>query len=548
MTQPQAITAAMPTTAPLLALRLCGTPALGPANGPLQPITLQRGTALLACLAWARGPLPRGRLAALLWPNAGEAVARARLRRLAYTLESSTCTALLELGAEHIGLRHDRVRVDTHEFAQAARAAVAGGLIEADAIERLEAYAAHAAQPLLAGVAIGSEPFDEWQRQQRIEHEHLLARLLVRLAETHLAHRDPAEAQRCAERLVALDPYDEPAHVLLMRAHAAAGNAAGIDVAYLRCAEALRAEFGTRPGAVTEAAYVELVDGLRAQTMLAHLGARAPAVRFADSPQGAIAYATLGDAAEAIVVIAGFVSHIEIAWEDPRLREFLTRLTQRYRVLVFDRRGLGLSERLGATGTIEAAAGDVHAILDHAGIERAWLFGASEGGPIALRLAADHPERVRGVMLFGALAKGTASPDHPWALGRDAFDVWLERLVAGWGGPSCLETFAPSARNDPAVRAWWARMLRHAASPATLRLVLHGLREADIRPLLPSLRVPALVMHRRGDRAVRFGAGEHLAQRLPGAHWLPLDGDDHWWWRGDTEPVLRAMLDFGAPA
>lgn len=537
----------MVTAAPLAALRLCGTPALGPTGGSLRTITLQRGAALLACLAWTRGPLPRGWLAAQLWPEAREAVARARLRRLAYTLESSSGAALFELGAEHIGLRHDRVRVDTLEFAEVARAAVAG-VIEADAIERLEAYAAHAAQPLLAGVDIGSEPFDDWRRQQRIEQEHLLARLLVRLAETHLARSDPAAAQRCAERLVALDPYDEPAHVLLMRAHAAAGNAAGIDAVYLRCAEALRAEFGTRPGAATEAAYVELVDCLRVQATPAQLAAPAPAVRFAESPQGAIAYATLGDAAEAIVVIAGFVSHIEIAWEDPRLREFLTRLTQRYRVLVFDRRGLGLSERLGATGTIEAAAGDVHAILDHAGVERAWLFGASEGGPIALRLAADHPERVRGVMLFGALAKGTASPDHPWALGRDAFDVWLERLVAGWGGPSGLETFAPSARDDRAVRAWWARMLRHAASPATLRLVLHGLREVDIRPLLPCLRVPALVMHRRGDRAVRFGAGEYLAQRLPGAHWLPLDGDDHWWWRGDTAPVLRAMLDFGARA
>lgn len=536
----------MPATAPLTAVRLCGTPALGPAGGSLQTIKLQRGAALLACLAWARGPLARNRLATLLWPDVGEAIARARLRRLAYTLEVASGSALLQLSSDHIELRHDCVRVDTLEFAEAARAAIAADVVEDESIERLEAHAAHAAQPLLAGVEIGSDLFDEWQRQQRIEHERLLARLLTRLAEAHLACDRPAAALRCAESLLALDAYDEPAHVLLMRAHAAAGNAAGIDVAYLRCADALRAEFGTRPGAATEAAYLELGRSLRAPSTPAALAAHAPAVRFADSPQGSIAYAMLGDAPEVIVLIAGFVSHIEIAWEEPGLREFLTRLTQRFRVLVFDRRGLGLSERLGATGTIEAAAGDVLAILEHARVASAWLFGASEGGPIALRLAADHPERVRGVMLFGALAKGTASPDHPWALSRDAFDVWLERLVAGWGGPSGLETFAPSAHQDPSVRAWWARMLRQAASPATLRLVLHGLRDVDIRSLLPALRLPTLVMHRRGDLAVRFDAGKDLARRLPGSRWLPLDGDDHWWWRGDTEPVLRAILGFGA--
>jgi pimeloyl-ACP methyl ester carboxylesterase len=128
------------------------------------------------------------------------------------------------------------------------------------------------------------------------------------------------------------------------------------------------------------------------------------------------------------------------------------------------------------------------------------------------------------------------------------FDRWMQALVDGWGGPAAIETFAPTQANDPATRGWWARMLRHAATPASLRAVLRGLREADVRPLLAQVRQPTLVMHRRGDRAVRFGAGEHLARGIAGAHFLPLEGDDHWWWAGDVETVVREILAFAGAA
>jgi pimeloyl-ACP methyl ester carboxylesterase len=163
-----------------------------------------------------------------------------------------------------------------------------------------------------------------------------------------------------------------------------------------------------------------------------------------------------------------------------------------------------------------------------------------------MRLAIDHPDRVRGLALFGSLAKGSAASDYPWAMPTAAFDVWLERLIAAWGGPVGIEAFAPGAKDDPAMRAWWARMVRHAASPGALKTILDGLRDADLRADLHRIGVPALVMHRRGDRAVRFEAGQHLAQNIPGAVWHPLEGADHFWWCGDTEPVIRAILDFAA--
>jgi pimeloyl-ACP methyl ester carboxylesterase len=124
--------------------------------------------------------------------------------------------------------------------------------------------------------------------------------------------------------------------------------------------------------------------------------------------------------------------------------------------------------------------------------------------------------------------------------------VWLQRLVATWGGPAGIETFAPSEKDDPALRAWWARLLRHAASPGGLETILAGLRDADMRADLSRISVPTLVMHRRGDRAVRFEAGQHLARNIPGAVWQPLEGVDHFWWCGDSAPVSQAILKFAA--
>jgi pimeloyl-ACP methyl ester carboxylesterase len=188
-------------------------------------------------------------------------------------------------------------------------------------------------------------------------------------------------------------------------------------------------------------------------------------------------------------------------------------------------------------------------LLDHAGITKAWLFGSTEGGAVAMQLAARRPDRVQGLLLYGTTARGSWAEDHPWALTPAAFDRWLQRLLADWGGPTSLETFAPSAQLDPALRAWWARLLRHAASPASMGLTLSGLRDLDVRSQLPGIVVPTLVMHRRGDRAVRFEAGADLAQRLPGAQFLPLDGDDHFWWCGDTAALLDAVHAFtGAQA
>lgn len=226
------------------------------------------------------------------------------------------------------------------------------------------------------------------------------------------------------------------------------------------------------------------------------------------------------------------------------MAEFLVRLAGMSRLIVLDRRGMGLSDRTAGPPTAAATCADVLAVLEAADSEQPVLFGVSEGGTMALAFAARHPERIRGLVLFGAMARGLAAPDYPWAMQRDAAQAWLDRLVAQWGGPVGLERFAPTMAGIPQFCDWWARTLRLGSSPGAMRFVLEALAEADVRPLLASLRAPALVMHREGDRAVPLEAGRYLARLIPNATWYPLGGDDHWPWIGNADAVLAALDQF----
>ena len=527
---------------PAMELHVFGVPTFV-VQGHATRLALKRAAALLAYLAFNNRPVPRPHLAAMLWPESAESQGRTRLRRIVYTIEEAVGGRILSSDDDCLALDSDALEVDALRFAQFARHAVTAAPFDESALTEARQWVVRARRPLLEGIAFGSEIFDDWLKSASIEHEHLLARLLERLIEVLAGRREFPAALDLAEALIALDEYREPSYVLLMQLHALQGDGARVEAVVARCAQVLRTEFGIKPSAQTASAYARMAEDLK--RVLPDRAER-PRVRFAEAGLGTVAYATLGENDQALVIAPGFVSHIEIVWEHPRLRAILETLAKRFKVIVFDRRGVGLSERLGATGTPAATAADIVAILDHAGVRRAWLFGSSEGGLAALRVAIDHADRVNGLCLFGALARGSAAPDYPWALPAPAYDVWLQRLVAGWGGPVGIETFAPSEADDPALRAWWARIVRHAASPGGLATILRGLRDADLRADLGRIDVPTLVMHRRGDRAVRFEAGEHLARNIPGAVWRPLEGNDHWWWCGDSAAVLDAVMEFTA--
>jgi DNA-binding SARP family transcriptional activator/pimeloyl-ACP methyl ester carboxylesterase len=521
------------------------------AGGRDVPIGLRRALGLLAFLADRGAPVPRGATAELLWPETAADTSSARLRRLIHRINASLGARVIDGGGDRLAFASGLgPRVDSRRFEALAHDGFAAldrpGDKPAAGRSLDDAIALHVGD-FMAGFELdGCPEFEDWVRSRRSELTSLLARVLRRRVETLLAEGVLDAAMSHGERLVALDPFRESSYRLLMRAHGSAGDVHAVARAYERCRTLLWDELGVEPAAETR----KLHDMLCAPASRAAPGpvpdGALPAVRFARNGDTHIAYASVGAGPTEIVLVPGFVSHIELVWEEPRLRRFLLALAGHARVTIMDRRGVGVSERLAEPPTEGATGRDIVAVMDHAGIERAVLFGASEGGPSCIRLAVDRPERVAGLVLFGTLAKGSHAADHPWALKADQFDRWQARLVASWGKPDSIETFAPSLAQDEAARAWWSRLLRQATSPTGIAAVLRALRDVDARPLLARVAVPTLVLHRRGDRAVRLEAGRFIATSIPGARFVALDGDDHWWWCGDADTVLAEITRFTA--
>lgn len=481
-------------------------------------LTLRKGLAILAVLERARRPVGREALAAMLWPDAEETAARSSLRRLLNRVRTATGSIV---AAEGDALRLDGLCSDLAEI----EAAVAAG----EAARCADVLAGGVA-PFLEGFGLPeSEAFEDWRAQHAAVAHALIGRAFG------LALQAPSASTRLslARAYVAHDPYEPAAHQALVGALVAEGRRLEAQHA------AARFEALSREGA--EASLRALLGPPEDALPLASLP---PPTRYVRSEEAHIGYQIVGEGLETIVFLPGFVSHLDLGWRFAPVADFLHALAEARRVLLLDRRGVGVSDRIGSAPTVARTAADLAAVLDAAGVEHAVVFAASEAAPAAIRFAHDHPERTTALILFGALAKGSRSTDYPWALSAAQHRRWLAAMRRDWGGAVAIEAFAPSLARDPEARAWWAGLLRAAASPGTLAAIVRALAEADVRAEAQQVRAPALVLHRRGDRAVRFEAGRDLAQRLPHARFKALDGADHWPWAGDSAAVLAEVRTF----
>jgi pimeloyl-ACP methyl ester carboxylesterase/DNA-binding SARP family transcriptional activator len=525
---------------PTLELQLHAYPAVL-RDGVALPLKLKRALALIAYLADAGRKVSRLQAASLLWPEADEGLGRGRLRRLLHEANAALGTELLMADGDTVWL------AEVHADVQAVRAsaqALLEGVPPPTALAHAQRVLAPRAHLLLDGFEIDSGAFAEWAAARRADHERLLMRALQRVAETPVSGPGGVHAIDAAQRLIALDACSESGYAALITALGRQGDMAAVEAAYFRCAEVLRAELGVRPSALVEEAYARATRK-RAEPAPARLS---PHIRFAQTSAGAVAYSVNGEGAQTLVLLPGLLSHLEVVFDEPRLGRCLGWLAERFRVVVIDRRGTGLSERVGVQPTAHAATEDIGAVLDHLDVEDAWIFGASVGGTIAVEFAAVAPQRVKGLLLFGAGARGSFAPDYPWAMKPAAMAEWLTLLRDGWGEATSVAAFAPSVASDVEVHAWWARMLRASASQNGIEQILREFHAMDVRHRLAAIQAPTLVMQRQGDRIVREGAGRHLAHGIPGAQFLLLPGDDHWWWHGDADAVLRAVQRFIAEA
>ena len=265
---------------------------------------------------------------------------------------------------------------------------------------------------------------------------------------------------------------------------------------------------------------------------------------YARSGDLSIAYRTFGEGEIDLVVVPGFVSHVEVLWEHPTTARFMRRLASFARVITFDKRGQGLSDRPAAPPTLENSMDDLYAVLDAADSDRAAVFGVSEGGPMSMLFAATYPERVSSLILCGTYAKMVEGPDFPSGVPDSAFDRWAELLRRDWGGPVGLGVWAPSMKGDAEFAEWWARLLRQGTSPAGAIALIDLYREIDVRGVLPSISTPTLVTHRSGDKLVLVDQARYLAEHIPGATYVELPGEDHLPWVGDQDAIIDEIEEF----
>jgi DNA-binding SARP family transcriptional activator/pimeloyl-ACP methyl ester carboxylesterase len=533
---------------------------LGPleisADGRLLPLGSPKQRALLGLLFVHAGEtVSRDRLIEELWGEAPPAtvdsalhVYLSRVRRL---LESGGAAGALVRERYGYRLLVEPEQLDANRFKRLAgegSAALAAGK-PGLAAERLRQALALWRGPALADLQ--SERF-AIAAAGRLEEDRVAA--LEQRLEADLALGRHGHLIRELETLVAEHPFRERLRAQLMLALYRSGRQAEALRAYQRARRTLAEELGLEPSQelkqleqamLTQDATLtpeRPVAPAAATIPTRTLAVRRPEVRYARSGDVNIAYEVVGEGPRDLVLVSGFVSHLQLDWEEPRLAYFLERLASFSRLIRFDKRGTGLSDRPGGLPDLETRMDDVRAVMDAAGSERAALFGSSEGGPMSMLFAATHPSRTLSLVLYGTYAKRRdPDEDYPWAPTWEERQRYAAEIEQSWGWEADMKRMTPSA--DEAMAEWWARRAQAAASPGAARDLILMNSQVDVRRVLPTVTVPTLVLHRTGDIDACVEEGRYIAERIPGARFAALAGNDHVPWI-DADQVLDEVEQF----
>jgi pimeloyl-ACP methyl ester carboxylesterase len=269
-----------------------------------------------------------------------------------------------------------------------------------------------------------------------------------------------------------------------------------------------------------------------------------PETHYATNGDINIAYQVIGNGPRDLILVPGWMSNIEVFWDEPAVARFLRRLASFSRLILFDKRGTGLSDRSGNLPDLETRMDDVRAVMDAVGSERAALCGYSEGGVMCALFAATYPARTTALITIGSFARQRPGPDYPWGRPEEQQEKFLDAIRKEWGGPVGLDLRAPSVAGDERVRQWWARFLRMSASPAAALALTRMNYEIDVRHVLPAIRVPTLLLHSVGDMAVDVNASRYMAQAIAGAKYVEFPSNDHLPWCADADAILDEIEEF----
>lgn len=269
-----------------------------------------------------------------------------------------------------------------------------------------------------------------------------------------------------------------------------------------------------------------------------------PVTRYARSGDTNIAYQVHGDGPVDLLFVTGLPSHLEVMQEEPGIQRLFERLASFSRLILMDRRGIGMSDPISEFVSLADEVEDVNAVLDAAGSTAAALFGYTAGVPYVVQFAAKYPERTRALVLHAGFARATRSDDLPWADTPEERRARIDRLFEHWGEGTNANLLAPSAAGDERLRAWFAKLERLSAAPGQMRTIARSLAEVDVRDALPTIRVPTLIIHREHDRLIDVRHSRYMAERIPGARYVELPGEDSLASVGDTDAILDEVEEF----
>ena len=266
--------------------------------------------------------------------------------------------------------------------------------------------------------------------------------------------------------------------------------------------------------------------------------------KYAQSGEVNIAYQVVGDGPIDLVLVLGWVSHLAYVWELPAMAAFLNRLASFSRLILFDKRGCGMSDRVQPLPTLEQRMDDVRAVLDAVGSKKTALLGISEGGVMSALFAATYPERTAGVIIDGSYPSALVRPGYPWGVREESYAKRLQVARETWGRVISMDRYCPTQVDNPEVARWWATFTQMSASPGDAVDLLRMNMQIDIRDALPAISVPTLIIHATGDRVAPIEAGRYFAEHIPGARLLELDSIDHWPYFGDADLVIGEIQEF----
>jgi pimeloyl-ACP methyl ester carboxylesterase len=426
----------------------------------------------------------------------------------------------------------DALDVDVDRYEALLRAAAARG--PADRRAALEDAVGLGGAELLA-----DEPYTAWAIPPREHYRECQVQALVELAECCLGLGDPAAARAASAAALELEPTRERACRAGMRAEHALGDRAAALRLYERCRRALADTLGVAPTRETATVHAAIVRDE------APASARRAPIGHAVNGGTRIAYQTVGDGGVDLVFSPSSVTNLGASWDDPTYAGFLTRLAEMARLILFDKRGTGLSDPALDFPATRERSEDLVAVLDAVGSERAVLFGVCGGGALCAQLAADHPDRVAGLVLHNSIARMLCDDDYPWGWTRERYAELVAGFDTAWMGDGRgLVRRNPGLADNPRYRDWYVRYVRLAANPWMARRLTEMNAGLDVRAALSRIQAPCLVICRTDDVWLSPDNSRYLAREIAGARLVELPGTDHDPWVGDSDTVLREIEAF----